>query len=67
MLDATSVGLAAYAPDELGRKHRHWTASVECTGTSIDQASDASIATVHDRWFSNELDMWRRMERRTRL
>jgi hypothetical protein len=30
-------------------------------------ASDVSVATVHDRWFSNELDTWRRMERQTRL
>jgi S-methylmethionine-dependent homocysteine/selenocysteine methylase len=67
MLDAASVGLVAYASDELGRKHRHWTASVGCTGASIDRASDASVATVHDRWFSNELDMWRRTERQTRL
>jgi hypothetical protein len=29
--------------------------------------SDASVATIHDRWFSNELDTWRRTERRTRL
>jgi hypothetical protein len=29
-------------------------------------ASDASVATVHDRWFSNVLDTWHHMERRTR-
>jgi hypothetical protein len=37
MLDAVSVGLAAYASDELGRKHRHWTASVGRTGASVDR------------------------------
>jgi hypothetical protein len=30
-------------------------------------ASDASVATILDRWFLNELDTWRRTERRTRL
>jgi hypothetical protein len=37
MLDTTSVGLAAYASNELGRKHRHWTASVGRTGASVDR------------------------------
>jgi hypothetical protein len=36
-LDAAFVGLAAYASDELERKHRHWTASIGRTGTSVDQ------------------------------
>jgi hypothetical protein len=34
-LDAASVGLAAYASDELGRKHRHWTASVDQRQTRL--------------------------------
>jgi hypothetical protein len=37
MLDAASVGLAAYASDELGRKHHYWTVSVRRTGASIDR------------------------------
>jgi hypothetical protein len=36
-LDAASVGLAAYASDELGQKHRHWTTSVGRMGTSVDR------------------------------
>jgi hypothetical protein len=36
-LDAASVGLAAYASNELGRKHRHWTTSVGHTGTFVDR------------------------------
>jgi hypothetical protein len=37
MLDAASVGLAAYVSDELGRKHHHWTAYVGRTGASVDR------------------------------
>jgi hypothetical protein len=36
-LDAASVGLEAYASDELGQKHHHWTASIGRTGASIDR------------------------------
>jgi hypothetical protein len=35
-LDVVSVSLMAYASDELEQKHRHWTASVGHTGTSVD-------------------------------
>jgi hypothetical protein len=37
MLDAASVGLTVHASDELGRKHRHWTASVGRTSASVDR------------------------------
>jgi hypothetical protein len=36
-LDAMSIGLAAYASDELGRKHCNWTASVGRTGASVNR------------------------------